>query len=311
VETYVGEWDSLVNQQGVRKGDESYFCNVRQFANGDVEAVLNLVRPMEQDARKRAWEGFSELFPKLGSKSEDASEADKDANHRRAVRRAKQTIRFKVKEMGLDRLFTLTYRENVIDREKVKADFTRFLRLARKYIEGWSYIAVLEKQERGAYHIHCAVRGWQKIKVLRACWHEALGIKGSIKAILDPIAPKVLATGDSAPGNVDVTRPEKGGRRNWQAKRLAAYLVKYLGKTFDESTEEKRRYWQSKDCSEPIPVRCWVEGTGPLEALRNCVALLRERFGLDVGASFWSAPDCSAFWICGRLAEGRMIGVPF
>jgi hypothetical protein len=53
---------------------------------------------------------------------EQTPEFEAQQNHNRAVRRAKQNIRWLCKTMQADRLFTLTYRENQTDREQVRAD---------------------------------------------------------------------------------------------------------------------------------------------------------------------------------------------
>ena len=82
------------------------------------------------------------------------------ANFRRSVRRSKAQVRRKCMAGGLDHMLTLTYQANVIDVRAAYSDLSRFIRLIRKRIPGWSYCAVHELQKRGAVHFHLAVRGF-------------------------------------------------------------------------------------------------------------------------------------------------------
>jgi len=210
-------------------------------------------------------------------------------------------IRFLVKEMRADRLFTLTYRENMQDRERLMGDFTRFLRLVRKALKrDWPYVAVVERQERGAFHIHCAVIGWQNIKVLRRCWYQALGGTGD-------------ETGDKTPGQIDVTPPRGrwgSGFRCWQSSKLGGYLVKYLHKTFDEVGAEKKRYWHSQGLKAPELQRIWLGGcSNPTEAMKSTVSTLQTFYGLR-GADWdmWLSPDWTTFWLSGEVDPLEGVG---
>jgi hypothetical protein len=37
------------------------------------------------------------------------------------------------------------------------------------------YVAVLERQQRGALHPHLAVKGFQDVRLLRRCWYKIVG----------------------------------------------------------------------------------------------------------------------------------------
>lgn len=294
--------------------EKNYYLNLREFPNGEFEAVLKVVKPMKQDLMDAAINGTSYAaacaekgetsrsgFPSFSThrdQEEDQVQSRYDAqqNHARAVRRAKQNIRWLVKAMDADRLFTLTYRENQIDRDKARADFTRFLRLVRSGWRGtvgvpdWQYVAVLEKQDRGAYHIHCAVKGWQRIKFLRAAWYKALGGTGAEQ-------------GDQTPGAVNVTNPDrkKWGHtgRNWKVSKLAGYLTKYLSKTFDEAAKEKNRYWKSKDITKPQSERFWIAGATMPEAFKAAFHMLELHCGLDMDCFMWMSSSNDVAWIAG------------
>lgn len=274
-----------------------YFLNLREFANGTFEAVLKVVRPLKREVIEASMAGALFNIPPAFSSSkeldEDQKEFERQKNHARAVRRAKQTIRWLCKSMQADRLLTLTYRENVEDRERVKANFKEFVRLVRKRMPEWQYVAVLEKQERGAYHVHCAVKGFQHHTYLLNCWHRALGFKET-------------QTGADSPGNVNFTsnKPRFGKpSATWKSERLAGYITKYIQKTFDESATEKRRFWRSKDLSVPEKKRYWIGGSNIIEAIYKCREFLRFNNDLAYGADMWISDSEDCFWISGRKRD--------
>lgn len=275
---------------------KNYYLTVRQFSSGSFEAVMKLVKPMSSEYTEALVDGLPVSSPwdrpvgftkELTQAEQDAKDA---ASHARSVRRAKQSIRWLCKSMQADRLFTLTYRKNEEDREQVRADFQEFLRLVRKRIPAWQYVAVLEKQDRGAYHIHCAVKGWQQISYLRKCWYVALGGAGD-------------ETGENTPGQVDVTSPQKkwgGGGREWKSEKLAGYITKYIAKTFDQALSEKRRYWSSRGIQKPEPRRMWVGGSNIFDAIKSCLGTLYFDVGLEgVDFNWWLSTKNDVLWIAG------------
>jgi len=283
--------------------DRQYYMNVREFSGGRFEAVLKTVRPMQmEEAKYRAScpgavsVSTSVLQARRAENDPEAVESDRQANVARAVRRAKQNVRWLCMVMDADRLFTLTYRDNQSDREQTRADFSRFLRLVRSGWRGqvgipdWHYVAVLERQERGAFHIHCAVKGWQRISYLRAAWYKALGGSG-------------LETGLDTPGQVNVTNPDRARwghtGREWRVNRLVRYLTKYLAKTFDETTTEKHRYWKSKDIKVPGRRRHWVMAFSMTEAIKSAWKTLELDVGLTPDCYVWLSPQNDSFFISG------------
>ena len=293
--------------------EKNYYLNLREFASGEFEAILKAARPMKIEAMNASMTGtdYASACREHGETSfsvrgagfkvrkkddEDRSDFERQSNLNRAVRRSKQNIRWLCKAMNADRLFTLTYRENQTDREQARADFTRFLRLVRSGWRGqvgvpdWQYVAVLEKQERGAFHIHCAVKGWQRINYLRQCWYKALGC-----------APDV--SGENTPGNVDVTNPDKARwghtGRQWKVNKLAGYLTKYLSKTFDEAATEKRRYWHCRDLVQPVKQRFWISGDKMADAIKSTIELLDFHVGLGDSFNHWISTLNDSYWIAG------------
>lgn len=288
----------------------SYYINLRQFSTGEFEAVTKVVKPMSTERIQHAIAGTSYAaacaekgessrsgFTTFVKPQQDRGESDLQANHNRAVRRAKQNIRWLAKAMNADRLFTLSYRDNVTDRQKVREDFQRFIRLVRhgwrgqEGIQGWQYVAVLELQERGAFHIHCAVSGWQRVKYLRQCWYKALGGTGA-------------ESGSDTPGAVNVTNPDRKRwghtGRQWKVNKLVCYLTKYLSKTFDSSSAEKKRYWHARDIALPEKQRYWIGGASMPDAIKNTYSMLQFITGLTVDCNMWVSTSNDCFWIAGR-----------
>lgn len=285
---YIADLDSNCNS--------SYYMKVRKFSSGRLHVVTRPVRAMQQAAFAYSYSHpFRRAVPRVIEMTDEERQSKDQENHTRAVRRSKQRIGFLVQEMQGDRLLTLTYRENVQDREKVKGDFKRFLRLLRASLKRqWVYVAVLERQTRGAFHIHCAVKGWQEISVIRRCWYQALGGTG-------------FEVKEDAPGQVDVTNPKtsrdgKSGR-SWRSARLAGYITKYLEKTFEDFQDsEKKRYWHSADLKVPDAELVWLGGCElPQDAIFSTVSALKTFYGLQ-GAQFdmWLSPDLTVFYVGGQ-----------
>ncbi|MDR3411033.1 MAG: hypothetical protein P4L87_08850 [Formivibrio sp.] len=194
------------------------------------------------------YETWSEPDPDaVDQKKADRGEGDRERNVERAARRAKTKVRRLSKAMQADCLLTLTYRENVQDKKRVQVDFKAFRqRLAA--LGKFSYVATLEKQERGAYHIHVACHqfpAWLKneegvrvksYNLIRSMWRRVVGRDN---------------------GNVDLTKPR--GRNS--SHRIACYIAKYVSKNVDGAELNAKSYWASRDIEVPKPERIWFPGS--------------------------------------------------
>ena len=137
---------------------------------------------------------------------------DRDSHEMRAIRRARSRLRRLVLSANADHLLTLTYRENVTEFTQTSADLARFVRRVKADLPGWVYIAVPERQQRGAWHWHLAVIGRQDVDLLRVAWRDVVG-----------------------DGNIDVQKP----KHHTADRRLA--LVKYLGKYLAKGFQDADR----------------------------------------------------------------------
>src|SRR5664279_4983564 len=106
-----------------------------------------------------------EWVPYVASKADQ--ERDAAENRKRATRRARTKVRRLCKAKGLTTLLTLTYRENMQDRERMARDLDVFVKRVRREIPGFEYVCAFERQKRGAWHAHLAVR-----KVLSHYMHK-------------------------------------------------------------------------------------------------------------------------------------------
>lgn len=140
----------------------------------------------------------------------------------RAARRARSQIRHYIMAADLSHLLTLTFRVNLTDYNQALLCRQKFFRKVQDQISGWRAISVPERQSRGAWHFHVAVRGFQNVDLLRKLWREC--------------------TPDGE-GNIHVRAP--GGRKNgtWARGSLISYLSKYISKTLrDREAEMKGRH---------------------------------------------------------------------
>ncbi len=135
--------------------------------------------------------------------------------------RARTGVRRAIQAGNLDHMLTLTFRRNLTDIGEAWPICTRFIRAVRDALGEFSYVAVAERQQRGAWHFHLALRGRQNLTLLRDCWKRAGG-----------------------DGNIDV-REFRG-----TVQKMASYMSKYIAKSFTNAELERRshhRYRRSQD----------------------------------------------------------------
>lgn len=171
---------------------------------------------------------WGKVDPRPGKKGFKGTSKNKEQNEKRAQARAKGEIRRKCLSIQADHLVTLTYRDNIEDRDRVLTDLERLRRMLSRCGYPMPYVAVLECQKRGAIHPHLAVRGFQDIRLLRRCWYKIVG---------------------KAQGQVNVRGPRPGT----SPVKLARYLSKYISKDIDNQPREfeEHRYFCSLGIAVP------------------------------------------------------------
>jgi len=239
---------------------EAYRVVFRDYGEGNAEATLTIVRPSNKN--KGSHRTLSVDEPTLQQREE---------NMKRAVARAKTTIRRTIMAASLDHLLTLTYRDNMQDIKRGWSDLAKFIRLVRVHIRNWPYVAVMELQERGAIHFHLAVSGRQDVALLRRLWHSVAGGANS--------------------GNIDV-QFFRGSKA-----RLAKYLAKYISKDLAEGRSKGlHRYKRSRGIKVPEQVVLLPHDT----AIDSEIIGLFEAHGASVSfhKNNLKAEGAKWFWAC-------------
>lgn len=216
----------------------------------------------------------NELFYPQG-KREPGPKAPPDVVRERAARRAKTQVRRWIMSQRLDYMVTLTYRENMRDRDRAVSDLVSFIDKVRYHNKGvFPWLAVPELQERGAWHWHLAVRGWQNVQLLRSIWRSIVG-----------------------EGNIDVRSPRKGKRARFGRLALSYYLAKYILKEKDNTEPGQHRYYRAREATMVEPVRIALDkfsgvGVWIREIVESSGLLIRQEIATEYGGwgATWDSP---------------------
>lgn len=280
-----------------------YRAKLVRLPHGQTEVS---VTPANRTSITNARMGFNPLLDCPRKRRTDEEQAERDTeNRKRSAKRAKINVRLLVKSIFSDHMLTFSYRENVTDRARVSADWKRFVRLFRVRYPSWAYLAVLEKQERGALHIHVAVQGKQDIRWLLRCWLLAIGqpmeevsawLVGGVKL------------GDKSLGAVNVESPNRrwgGGSKQWRSRdKLAGYLTKYIGKEFEEADKYAKKYWHSENVIKPQIERFWLKATTYEQAVIEAHDLIFYTGATSL--SMWGNQSAGVIWITGETERSKI-----
>lgn len=226
-----------------------------------------------------------------GERDDPNAEEKREANARRAARRAKTRVRRLCKAQGLDTLLTLTYKVCQTDLDLCKRHFQLLAKRMARSLGGFCYVAAFEPQRRGAWHVHVVThrlpavieRKGVKIKswnVIRAMWRDITGELG---------------------GNIDVS-----GRRKLlrSPAKCAAYVSKYVLKAFEDGADHAKRYLASR-CEMPASVRTLYEGVEAGE-VRELLAAVTEWCGEARNlVSVWLSRFGDVFFVAGEVEPVR------
>ena len=231
-----------------------YYLSGRKYPSGDAELVS--IKLTHEDQLKKGG----------GAKRRNTEKtAMDDVTLNKSVARARTKVRRLCLTMCCDRLLTLTFRENLEDLDVAWDRFKYFTKLCRaKWGKKFRYVAVPEYQKRGAVHFHIAIAGYMKANVVRKMWRRAAGRYG---------------------GNIDITNPKKFGKGNWNPKRIANYISKYISKN-DSVEFNKKRYSSGGDIDIPEPRKGYVCYGFDMENLMKTVIQRMSAKEVDV---FWES----------------------
>lgn len=210
-------------------------------------------------------------------------------NRTRATRRARSEVRRKCKHRALIEILTLTYRENMIDRERMAHDLDKFIKRVRRVIPSFEYVCVFERQERGAWHAHLAVR-----RVLPYYWKGAR-TKTLVRSF-DLLRSMWRGVVGADNGNIDVSKRKK---QRWSPAKIAGYISKYIGKSFGDNPLHENSYSASNGAL-PSPIS--YSFSTCLDGIAGLYDLLAiECHGADVYTKLF--PDTS-FWMSASPPSG-------
>lgn len=176
-----------------------------------MEIVISQIREASDGKRRKANKNAQALNDEEQQFLSEKREEDSRLRAKGAVRRRLLTV-------GADHLLTLTYRENITDLARAEEDLRQFLRLVRERYAEFPYVAVWERQKRGAIHWHLGVPGFQDVRFLRRCWLDVVG---------------------DGNGNIDVRGPH-GDQPSCAS--LARYIAKYILKGQEDRRRGQHRY---------------------------------------------------------------------
>lgn len=200
--------------QDDRKYNKDKFFNATwvKYSNGDLEVCIF------KKARKKH---------DLGGRNDmEKTDEKKELYRYQARMRAGSTVRKLVKENNLCYHWTLTYAENMEDRTRAVRDFKTFVqrlnyRARTPTIPKVPYVAVMERQKRGAIHFHFATSVYIDVHMLEAAWGH-----GFVKV-------------EKHSGELD---------------KVSGYLSKYLKKEMEKQDingEKQKLYFNSKGLKRP------------------------------------------------------------
>jgi hypothetical protein len=224
------------------------------------------------------WVSHNKLGKPINRARRGESES-REANVKDASKRARQAVRHRCKTLGADRMITLTYRENMQDMGRLQKHFDAFRRRMGKAV-GFQYVATIEKQERGAYHVHIAVRGRLVYALVRSIWQSIVGKDGQGRQM----------------GQVNVRDPHRFGFGKNGAHKLAGYIAKYIGKEVCDQELNKKRYWSSRGIV--VPEKKYYQlpyGTTEAEAYTHVLRLAVE--ANNDGMVFFSNSGLGVCWV--------------
>lgn len=272
-----GVLEGLTDASRAVSESERWRLKVADFGNGHKEAVVWRVCPdLERDLDR----AIERDLPARGES------VDREANIERAVRRAKQKVRYLAKSAQVNSLWTLTYRANQTDRDLCLRHFDLFRRRVAKALGEFVYVTVLEKQTRGAWHVHIATHG-----LPARVWRDGVPIKS-----WDFMRRAWRGVVGELGGNFDEAKRRWGGRVRGSAN-IARYIAGYCAKDMLESGLNRKRYSCSKGIAEPEVCRAeWAKGVHLAELIELAYAAVGDRitarwFDADRGIFFVESDD--------------------
>lgn len=269
-------------------------ASIQAFSTGGYEATIKLVDVEKVAAARDA----SEYGYLRGKRLPVPEESRNESDIERAAQRARKTVRHKCKEMGADRLLTLTTREVLPIEELLKA-WQKFTYLIEKATgDRFLYLAVPEPHPSNPehLHLHVAVNTFLKVEIVRKCWHAALmGRGGRTDSRAASARPPVGALrGKNSPGNVDLQLIKVRSKHKVMS-RVARYISKYVTKDCLQRFN-KKRYWSTKGVQLMEVRRIWLKSASDENGAVNAFQEFRLMMGLENLQAFQGLANGNCFF---------------
>lgn len=134
--------------------------DAKVIISGDIIELYNYEKPVLS--------GFSQPTDQIKTRLDDIGSAERKerdrSNKKRSLQRTDQRLRRLINSnigrhgRHSDKFVTLTFQENIKEHEVANKEFRNFIRRLNYFVfkkqSGLAYIAVIERQERGALHYH-------------------------------------------------------------------------------------------------------------------------------------------------------------
>lgn len=273
---------------------EHFVVKVQPFRAGGYEATCRLVDV--QDASDLA------AMPRKFGPREDTGTRSLDSLLR-ARQRAKQTVRLRIKDMGGNRLCTLTIRQTddlgYLSPDEWAISFARFVRLLRKAGLLNDYVAILEPHKKGLDRLNAG-----EVYASDGAWNIPLHLHFVTRSVMKmPInlMRKCWAVASRRSGNIDVKFLKSRVNDDSAIDRCAAYATKYITKGLGEVERfNKKRYWAAGE-KMLDKGRLWMRSRElhtVFEEFRSAMQLSDEIVGeLFKKRRLFFFPNGSGFWM--------------
>lgn len=277
---------------------DHFSVTVQPFRAGGYEATIRRV-DLQRSADIAALPRKFGVRVEPGERSEDSLRVSRQ--------RAKSKVRMRVKDMGGNRLCTLTVRQSdaigYLSPEEWSTCFARYVRLMRRAGLMSDYVAILEPHKKGLERLRERQADADADQPVQAVWDIPLHIhfvtRSEFKMPIN-LMRKCWALACGRDSNIDVQwlRPSE---RTDSIDKVAAYATKYITKGLAEFERfNKKRYWSAGESLLPKG-RTWLRSRTLSDAFGEALLRLnlsgKDMGDLITGRRIFMFPDQSGAWI--------------
>lgn len=188
---------------------------------------------------KKTRDGFETPVKLTNTNNKATTQAEKDENKARSIRRTRKMIMDIVACNDFDMYATWTFdpkkHPRCNEREYATKKMTVWLANQQRKYGHFDYILVAELQKSGNYHFHALLGGFT------GKYHQIRTFKMKGKTL----NAYKIDSWEKNNGFADMSDV-------YDKNAIGSYVAKYITKDLNEIDENKRRYWSSKNLKKPI-----------------------------------------------------------